>query len=137
MKILQNKIIGTQISFLSSRLGFILFFIFHECLHYYYMYIFIFHTCTIIIITLEPCALKIEFQHFILRFYFILFFCKYHWEKWDKGWKQAQKHSEVRVTLWRGLICDFICDKNKLYNKFPFGIASRKLLIVCMILQAC
>jgi hypothetical protein len=32
------------------------------------MYIFNYQTCTIIIITLEPCALKVEFQHFKLRF---------------------------------------------------------------------
>jgi hypothetical protein len=27
--------------------------------------------------------------------------------------------------------------KEKLFNKFPLGIASRKVLIDCMILQAC
>jgi hypothetical protein len=33
-----------------------------------YIYLFTAPTCTTTIITLKPCALNAEFQHFILRF---------------------------------------------------------------------
>jgi hypothetical protein len=35
-------------------------------------------TCTTTIITFKPCALDVEFQHFILRFNQISLLCKYH-----------------------------------------------------------
>jgi hypothetical protein len=56
-----------------DKMSFILSLLF-ERLHYYYVY---FHysyvynytpTCITIIISLGPCALNAEFQHFILRF---------------------------------------------------------------------
>jgi hypothetical protein len=123
MKILQNKITWTQIIFSSSTLSFILFFLFHECFHYYYMYIFNSQTCTIIIITLEPCALKVEFQHFILKFNIRKLFLANTIERGDKGWKKAQKHSENRVTLWIDLICDFfLVTKTSCTTNFLWGL---------------
>ncbi len=71
MKILQTEITGTQTSFstnFGSKLSFILSFHFPERLHSCYIYIFTAPTCTIPTITLEPCAVNAEFQHFILRF---------------------------------------------------------------------
>jgi hypothetical protein len=38
-------------------------------------------TCTTTTITLEPCALNAEFQHFILRFNIIFLLCGYHWKR--------------------------------------------------------
>jgi hypothetical protein len=50
-------------------------------------------------ITLQPCALNAEFQHFILRFNLKnSLLCRYHWMR-DKGWEQVQRHGEDRVTL--------------------------------------
>ncbi len=40
-------------------------------------------TCTTTIISLEPCALNTEFQHFMLRFNKISLLCRYHWKR---GW---------------------------------------------------
>jgi hypothetical protein len=72
MKILQNEITGIQTSFSSnfgSKLSFILsfFFFFFLSASTATTYIFTGPTCTTDIITLEPCALNAEFQHFILR----------------------------------------------------------------------
>jgi hypothetical protein len=47
-------------------------------------YIFIALTCTITIVTLEPCALKAEFQYFILRFNKIPYFADVT-ERGDRG----------------------------------------------------
>jgi hypothetical protein len=44
-------------------------------------YIFTAPTCTATIILLEPCALNVEFQHFILRFNKISLLYGYHWKK--------------------------------------------------------
>jgi hypothetical protein len=41
---------------------------FPERLHCCYRFFFTAPTCTSTIITLEPCALNAEFQHFILRY---------------------------------------------------------------------
>jgi hypothetical protein len=43
-------------------------------------HIFTASTCTTTIVTLEPCALNTEFQHFMLRFNKISLLCGYHWK---------------------------------------------------------
>ncbi len=49
--------------------------------------------CTTTIITLEPCALNAEFQHFILRFILMFLLSQYDWQRvWGGGVKE-------RVTL--------------------------------------
>ncbi len=55
-------------------------FLFPEYLDCCYIYIFTAPTSTTIIVTLEPCALNAEFQHFILRFNKISLLCRYHWD---------------------------------------------------------
>jgi hypothetical protein len=68
---LQNEITGTQTIFSTNfggKLSFILSFLFPERLHCCYIYIFTAPTYATTIITLEPCALNAEFQHFILKF---------------------------------------------------------------------
>jgi hypothetical protein len=71
--------------------------------------------CRTAIVTLKPCALNPEFQHFILRFdkkfpYFVN-----TTERGDRGWKEAQRQGEDRVTyftdnstmqkIWKFLMC--------------------------------
>ncbi len=73
MKILQNKIIGTQISFATNfggKLSSILSFLFSERLHCCYMYNYYKYSRT--------GALNDEFQHFILRSNKISFLCRHH-----------------------------------------------------------
>jgi len=55
-------------------------------------YIFNDHNCTTII-SLEPCALNAEYQHFIVRFIKMSLLCGYHWKR-GKGVKggEAQRH---------------------------------------------
>jgi hypothetical protein len=53
----------------------------HERLHCCYIYICTAPTCTISIITLKPCALNAEFQHFIPRFNKISILCGYRWKR--------------------------------------------------------
>jgi hypothetical protein len=70
MKILQKEITGTQTSFSTNfdrKLSFILCSFFLSA-RIAAIYIFTAPACTTIIITLEPCALNAEFQHFIPRF---------------------------------------------------------------------
>ncbi len=70
MKILQKEITGTRTSFSTNfggKLSFILCFFFLSA-YAAATYIFPAPTCTTIIITVEPCALNAEFQHFIPRF---------------------------------------------------------------------
>ncbi len=81
MKILQNEITGTQTSFSTNfggKLSFILSSFFLSApkavLH---RYIFAALTYTTTIISLEPCALDAEFQHFILNFNKISLLRKY------------------------------------------------------------
>jgi len=65
MKILQYEITGAQTSFSTNfggRLRFILSFLFSERLYCCYIY-FTAPTCTITIVTLEPCALNAEFHN--------------------------------------------------------------------------
>jgi len=72
MEILQSKILGLKLVFsstlvlnwVSSSLSFFLSAYLHCC----NIYIFTAPTCTTTIITLEPCALNAEFQHFVPRF---------------------------------------------------------------------
>jgi len=67
-------------------------------------YIFTSPNCITIIISLGPCALNAEFQRFILSCsisYWDLI--KYLYfadttERGDRGWKEAQRQGEVRVT---------------------------------------
>jgi hypothetical protein len=44
-------------------------------------FIFTVPNCTTIIISLEPCAVNAEFQHFILRFNKMSLLCGYHWKR--------------------------------------------------------
>jgi hypothetical protein len=59
-----------------GKLNFILSFLFLEHLHYCY-YVFTSPICTTIIIILEPCALNVKFQHFVLSYniWFIMLIC--------------------------------------------------------------
>jgi hypothetical protein len=63
------------------------------------------HTCTTTIVSLEPCALNAEFQHFVLSstiLYWDLIKCPYFantTEREDGGWKDTQRQGEDRVTL--------------------------------------
>jgi hypothetical protein len=70
MKILQNEITGTLNKFFTNfggKLSVILSFLFLSA-SIGATYISTAPTCTTTIITLEPCALNAEFQHFILGF---------------------------------------------------------------------
>jgi hypothetical protein len=53
------------------------------------------------IISLEPCALNAEFQDFILRFNKMSLLRDFAdtIEREDRGWKEAQREGEDRVTL--------------------------------------
>jgi hypothetical protein len=68
-------------------------------------YIFSAPNCTTTIISLEPCALHAEHRHFILSCsisYWDLSECLYFadtTERGDRGWKEAQRQGEERVTL--------------------------------------
>jgi hypothetical protein len=76
-EILQNKITGTQTSFSTNfggKLSFIPSFVSASTAA---TYIFTAPTCRTTIITLEPCALNAEFQHFMLRFNKISLLCGY------------------------------------------------------------
>jgi hypothetical protein len=76
--------------------------------------------CTTTIISLEPCALNAEYQHFILRFIKMSLLCGYHWKRGYRvkggpktGWRQGYStdnsnttghltpHSQNRPTLER------------------------------------
>jgi hypothetical protein len=80
MKILQIKISGTQISFSTNFGGNWV----SSCLSFFLSassaarYIFTSPSCTTTIISLDPCALNIKFQHFILRFNKISLVRRYH-----------------------------------------------------------
>jgi len=56
--------------------------------------------------TLEPCALNAEFQHFILRFNKIPNFANTT-KRGDRGRKQAQRHGEDRMTLQITYYCSY------------------------------
>ncbi len=64
-------------------------------------YIFTAPICTTTIISLELCALNAEFKHFILRLN--LYFADTT-ERGDRGWHEAQRQMEDRVTLCITLI---------------------------------
>jgi hypothetical protein len=57
-------------------------------------YIFTGPLCTTTIITLKPCALNVEFHHFILRFNKISLLCAHHWKRGIGGWKEAQRQGD-------------------------------------------
>jgi len=67
-------------------------------------------TCTTNINSLDPCALNAEFQHFVPSYsisYCDLIKCLYFadtTERGDRGWKEAQRLGEDRVTLRRTLL---------------------------------
>jgi hypothetical protein len=61
-------------------------------------YIFIAPTCTTTIITLEPYALNVEFQHFIPIFNKISSFCGYS-ETGVWGWKEAIRQGDFLNNL--------------------------------------
>jgi hypothetical protein len=52
-------------------------------------------TCTTTIITLEPCALNAEFQHFILRFNKISLLCGYHWKTIEGESSRPKDNSSI------------------------------------------
>jgi hypothetical protein len=56
-------------------------------------YIFTTPTCTTTVITLEPCALNAEFQHFILKFNNFITL-QIPLREGDRGWKQAQRQGD-------------------------------------------
>jgi len=60
-----------------DKLSFMLSFLFPERLRYCYMHFHCSYIFTSIIISLQPCALNAEFQHFILRFNKISLLCEY------------------------------------------------------------
>jgi hypothetical protein len=80
LKILQKEITGTQTSFppilVVNWVSFSCFL--SACTAA--IYIFTAPTCTTTIINTEPCALNVEFKHFIFRFYKISLLCGYHWK---------------------------------------------------------
>ncbi len=50
-------------------------------------------TCKATIISLEPCALNADFQHFILKFNKISLLYGYPWKN-GLGWKEAQRQGD-------------------------------------------
>jgi len=69
-------------------------------------YIFTAHNCTTTIISLKPSALNAEYQHFILSLLKCLYFADTT-ERGDRGWKEAQRLGEDRITLWITLMSPF------------------------------
>ncbi len=67
-------------------------------------YIFTAPTCTTTIITLEPCALNAEFQHFIPRFNKNFLPLGTSLKEGIGGWKEAQRQGEDWMTLRKTLI---------------------------------
>jgi len=83
----KNEITGTQTSFptnIGAKLSFVPSFLFPERLQSAATYLFTAPTCTTTIITLQPCALNAEFQHFILRFNKIFLLCGFY-SFWKRG----------------------------------------------------
>jgi len=61
-------------------------------------------TCTTTIITLEPCALNAEFQHFIPRFNKISLLCWPDSKRGIGGWKETQRQGEDRMAVMKTLL---------------------------------
>jgi hypothetical protein len=105
MKILHTQVTGTQTSFSTNfggKLSFIVSFLCPERIRCCYIY---FHrSCTTTIISLEPCALNAEFQHFISYWDLIKFhyFADTAERKRDTGWKTA-----LRTVLRQGDFRDY------------------------------
>jgi len=94
MKILQNKILGTQISFSTNfggKLSSILSFLFSERLHCCFLYNYCKYSRT--------CALKM--MSFSISYWDLIQFPYFAdtIERGDSGWKQAQREGEDSVTL--------------------------------------
>ncbi len=66
------------------------------------------------IIILEPCALNAEYQHFIVKFPYFADTT----ERGDRGWKEAQRQGEERVTLGLTLM---ISPKSLYYQNWWFS----------------
>jgi hypothetical protein len=108
-KFLQKEITGTQTNFSTNfggKLSFILSFVFPERLHCCYIYTFTAPTCTTTIITLEPCALNAEFQHFITRFHHFADTT----ERGDRGAKAPiGRETEGDFTDNSNITCKIVC----------------------------
>jgi hypothetical protein len=73
---------------------------FPERLHRCCIYFHCSSVYTAIIITLEPCTLNAEFQHFIPRFNKISLLYRYRWKRgW--GWKEARRQGDFRDNSTR------------------------------------
>jgi hypothetical protein len=74
-------------------------------------YIFTAPTCTTTIVTLEPCALNAEFQHFILRFNkkFLLSFTT---ERGDSGEREGDFTHNFNVWKMSQNCCGEFCPKH-------------------------
>jgi hypothetical protein len=100
MKILQSEITGTQTSFSTNfggKLSFILCFLFPERPSTAATYIFTAPTCTTTIITLEPCALNVEFQHLLPRFITISLLCGYQREREREDRDESRPKDKVKA----------------------------------------
>jgi len=74
-------------------------------------YIFTNPNRTIIIISLEPCALNVEFQHFIVSYsisyetyqnvFILLIPLKKGIRRWKEVWRQGEDKATLRITLFK------------------------------------
>jgi hypothetical protein len=135
MKTQQNKIIGTQSSFSTNfggQLSFILSFLFLSA-STAATYIFTTPTCTTTTLTLNPCALNADFQHFILRFNknFITLWIPLKEgigeSRGDRGWKRGWRQGEfvdnsnicqVPTNFLIGFIWNFLALSYRLFKAF-------------------
>jgi hypothetical protein len=86
------------------------------------------------IITLQPCALNAEFQHFILRFTKISLLCEYHWKKGKgvtggpkTGWSHCDIYCSKLQTHFH-TICSLCFIQSILYR--PFFLQIMNLLLI-------
>ncbi len=107
---------------------------FPACLHCCYIY-FTALNCTTTIISLEPCALNAEFEHFILscsNSSWDLMKCLYFsdtTERGDRGWKGTQRQGEDRVTLRITLLYSETLDlSNFTINECIYSFLKSRLL---------
>ncbi len=75
-------------------------------------YIFIAPTCRTTIISLKPCALNAEFQHFMLRFNKISFLCRYHWKGGERVVKTGWLYGYIHIYVYLGTLYAFF-DRQK------------------------
>ncbi len=102
------------------------------------------------IISLQPCALNAEFQHFLIKFPYLADTT----ERGVRGWKQAQRqgdftdnsidHNKFRLKVWVHLnsVMLFITDQGNSYitsSTVPF--LNRKLMLIkgtmCLLTHLC